>query len=1045
MIATVVSPGSIPDFVHPPVPGESHDLYGDSHLDSIKLPAPSIISSSSNTYLSNSSAPFSDPLSVDNNNTSTNSPNPQQISNPTIARESVREHASTAIVDAEQSSDAISWSKLVEACTLGHTDVVQEIIAISPALKDSIDNVSSATGMNPLHFAAARGHSEVVRILVDQAGAGVDIQDREGETALLKASYSGSLPTVCFLLKRGANVHQRDKDGWTALHNASSRGYIDIAQVLLEKGEADINARSKMGHTPLINAASKGDVAMALYFLNHANAKPFLKNNFSEAAYDVAAANSEAYLCDILQSSEKQWWKGGSSRSYTQRGWFWLTEWVVDKSDPNVDSDGWQYGKSLTEPNQVWTANAPTSGGNWVRRRKWIRVMKKRVDMDKSSEDPLIDDLNLDVPEPASEQGDYVKRASLALRADDGFADVHQELSRYRQAIQILLRGIKADKNVSSRSAATTLVQEYLEHSEQLSETIQNRAAYRGVSDLEAPMPQIASPSTQGNPGSPNELRRLTLLKSRPSDIDITDALQDQGTSHEHTNHSEPGLPSSSTDLWELRPEEHSSPAREQESSLEQAFESSVNLSEPTDVTVVLEANENTSDSHPSSGEPTEPLATIPRDRQDQTTSTPITSDPFPMARLTRSPRTGTPSSTTASSSSSSSNTPSVPIPPPQHFAQHQAAIEASSPAVLSSSGGSQNETFFDARTGESPQTSPAPVSTSSLPQELTSSSNTPHRSHSAQSPPLHHSRHHQSMSHMSMGPLPGAKWESDYKATECRECHRKFSLWLRRHHCRRCGHVVCDRCSSHRATLHPSMVVYDPSSSEAFITHQTMSRRGTLQSYRVCDSCYSALGPVRSQSMGSGSGSASSSAAQTGSHLHRSYQGTRTRHNDHHQSNNGDNTLSTSPFDNGGVYLSNHGYSGDYGAYSSSRSSSSSNIHQPTPMVRNASSSSLMSECPVCGAILAGLEGGKAAQEAHVQDCLEGKPGQGSGPINNVRYIVYKLPADSPLIDQECAICFEEFVAGRTVARLNCLCTYHRHCIHSWLQHGKACPVHYR
>ncbi|KAF9302456.1 hypothetical protein BGZ74_005330 [Mortierella antarctica] len=591
MIATVVSPGSIPDFVHPPVPGESHDLYGDSHLDSIKLPAPSLISSSSNNYISNSSALFSDPLSVDNNNSSTNSPNPQQISNPTIARASVREHASTAIVDAEQSSDAISWSKLVEACTLGHADVVQEIIAISPALKDSIDNVSSATGMNPLHFAAARGHSEVVRILVDQAGAGVDIQDREGETALLKASYSGSLPTVCFLLKRGANVHQRDKDGWTALHNASSRGYIDIAQVLLEKGEADINARSKMGHTPLINAASKGDVAMALYFLNHANAKPFLKNNFSEAAYDVAAANSEAYLCDILQSSEKQWWKGGSSRSNTQRGWFWLTEWVVDKTDPNVDSDGWQYGKSLTEPNQVWTANAPTSGGNWVRRRKWIRVMKKRVDMDKAAsfEDPLIDDLNLDVPEPMSEQGDYIKRAGLALRADDGFADVHQELSRYRQAIQILLRGIKVDKNVSSKSAATTLAQEYLEHSEQLSETIQNRAAYRGVSDLEAPMPQIASPSTQGNPGSPNELRRLTLLKSRPSDIDIMDALQDQGTSHEHANPSEPGLPSGSTDVSErehLQPEEHPSPSREQESSLEQAFESSVNLSEPTDVPV---------------------------------------------------------------------------------------------------------------------------------------------------------------------------------------------------------------------------------------------------------------------------------------------------------------------------------------------------------------------------------------------------------------------------------------------------------------------------
>jgi len=46
------------------------------------------------------------------------------------------------------------------------------------------------------------------------------------------------------------------------------------------------------------------------------------------------------------------------------------------------------------------------------------------------------------------------------------------------------------------------------------------------------------------------------------------------------------------------------------------------------------------------------------------------------------------------------------------------------------------------------------------------------------------------------------------------------------------------------------------------------------------------------------------------------------------------------------------------------------------------------MSECPVCGAILAGMEGGKPAQEAHVQQCLEGGPGQGREPINNVRYI---------------------------------------------------------
>ncbi|KAG0349384.1 hypothetical protein BG004_007011 [Podila humilis] len=1157
MISTVVIPASIPDFVHPPVPGESHELYGDSHLESIKLPALAVAGPTINRPRNShsNSLSFSDPLSLDSSTcqgSGRTSSLPNSSHPVTISRnESVHELiGASPAADAEHSSDAIAWVKLVEACTQGHSELVQEIIEISPSLKDSIDNISSATGMNPLHFAAARGHSEVVRILIDQAGAGADIQDREGETALLKASYSGSLPTVCFLLKRGANVHQRDKDGWTALHNASSRGYIDIAQVLLEKGEADVNARSKMGHTPLINAASKGDVAMVLYFLNHAKANPLLKNAFSEAAYDVAAANSEAYLCDILQSSEKQWWKvehsnepqydvqathstvllvvhenqraigsfplsfmapkfaasaltqqdicgpwslpsgrpstkddvhlplltvpgaSQSSRANIQRGWFWLTEWVVDKTDPSVDNEGWQYGKSLTELSQVWTANAPSSGGNWVRRRKWIRVMKKRVDMDKTGpsieDDLMLDGHKTDLPqESISDQGDYIKRANLALRADEGFADVYQEFRRYRQAIQILLRGVKADRNFSTKSAATALVQEHLEHSEMLSETIQNlNSMYHNVSDLETPIPQIASSLTQGNPGSPNELRSLTLLKSRPSDVDVDSVEELQSTPYSelgHSGHHDPPSPSETPTIsadhshliqehGEIRAhyvtaqECHEHGGRTSEPDLEHVavIESVSEMNISSDVSTGTEIPSSGTNFPVSSQERIVAALnveseqhSIPQDRpvtpQNITTSSPMSSntDPFPMARLTRSPRAATPSSVAGSSNTASSSGGSTPLsaPPPQHFAQHLAAIAASNPAVdaLSSSLGSQHDDATpDTRSGlANPSRARPPVVTAtSLPPPCPSIqpgtnydsngssvtnqvSASTHRRHSQQTAPQHDYMHQhqpqqspQSSHSLVLGPLPGAKWESDYKAIECRECRRKFSLWLRRHHCRRCGHVVCDRCSSHRATLHPSMVVYDPSSSEAFINHQTTSRRGTLQNYRVCDSCHGTLGPgLRSQSIGPGTGT-SSSATQPGAYLahHRSYHGQQSMSSRHFDSqrnsnfNNGVNStiISSSYGDNGGVYLSHGGdpYSGDFAAYSSSRSSSSSNIHQPTAMVRNGSSSSLMSECPVCGAILAGLEGGKAAQELHVQDCLEGKPGQGGGPINNVRYI---------------------------------------------------------
>ncbi|KAG0253179.1 hypothetical protein BG011_006505 [Mortierella polycephala] len=954
--------------------------------------------------------------------------------------------------------------------------------------------------MNPLHFAASRGHDGVVRILIDQAGAGVDVPDREGETALLKASYSGYFPVVCFLLKRGANVHQRDKDGWTALHNASSGGFIDIAQVLLEKGEADINARSKMGHTPLINAASKSNVALVLYFLNHARANPLLKNTFLEMAYDVAAANSEAYLCDILQSSEKQWWKsrftlknftilltvhenqrasgsfplsfmtpkfsanaltqqdicgpwslpngrpstkddihlplvtalgGTSSRANMQRGWFWMTEWVVDKTDPNTDSEGWQYGKSLIEANQLWSAVVPTSGSNWVRRRKWVRVMKKRVDLITPGELPGGSETFVN-----KMAGNYMKRANLALRPDDGFADATQELARYRQAIQILLNGIKADKDPSTILAASELVQEYLKHAEDLAESIQRQNAARGlVNQLETP--RIALCSSEGSHGSGNELRSLTLQKSRPSDDETaSNAMQANNERHQddtddhtsidgiasadnnlkaqqdtlgHADNLDNGdeyVAQASVALEDVPPaltsQSRSSsvtslPIDETQDlpvSLEETSLSADDASQNVDTNAELSSRD---DMHADDSSTNIPIQTPSQGPPEASMISPspatAQADPFPMARLTRGSRPGTPTSSSASRSSPTQISNTVSSDAGASFAT--SPTSAASPISRYTSDHGQ-ATFSIGYSSSSSHAPGAPTQTptgfSGSPRQFPSSMASANhhasqdrafssRSPSVQSPQQLHAQHFHS-------PLPvtKAKWESDARATGCRECHRKFSLWVRRHHCRRCGRVVCDRCSSHRATLHPSMVVYDPSSNEAHINHQAVSKRGTLQSYRVCDTCF-VLGPVTARSLSAGSASGSSSGhmqSNSGQQLHynRSYHGQTSTYPGAQSSS------SPGQFDDShGVYQSYSGYTPDLTSHSSSRSSSSSNLH-PAPMVRNASSSSLMNECPVCGAILAGLEGGKAAQEAHVNDCLEGKPGQGSSPINNVRYV---------------------------------------------------------
>ena len=41
--------------------------------------------------------------------------------------------------------------------------------------------------------------------------------------------------------------------------------------------------------------------------------------------------------------------------------------------------------------------------------------------------------------------------------------------------------------------------------------------------------------------------------------------------------------------------------------------------------------------------------------------------------------------------------------------------------------------------------------------------------------------------------------WAKDSEHKKCMRCSAGFSLFLRRHHCRACGHVVCNKCGPSR------------------------------------------------------------------------------------------------------------------------------------------------------------------------------------------------------------------------------------------------------
>ena len=94
---------------------------------------------------------------------------------------------------------------------------------------------STLVGAQPLHFAAANGDVELVKLLLDR-GAKVNAATQDGWTALHFASLRGDEGLVELLLDRGVDVGMKTTSGVSALSIATSEGARAIVELLLDRG-----------------------------------------------------------------------------------------------------------------------------------------------------------------------------------------------------------------------------------------------------------------------------------------------------------------------------------------------------------------------------------------------------------------------------------------------------------------------------------------------------------------------------------------------------------------------------------------------------------------------------------------------------------------------------------------------------------------------------------------------------------------------------------------------------------------------------------------
>ncbi|CAO1635991.1 unnamed protein product [Jaminaea pallidilutea] len=883
---------------------------------------------------------------------------------------------------------------------------------------------SPASGLMLIHHAAKTGKLDVLRWLVEEAGALVEIEDREGETALHKAALAGRLPVISYLLAKGAAADTADADGWTPLHNACARGYLDIVRYLVENGQASLDVRGgRGGWTPLMNAASNGHMPVVRYFIAKHHVDPFRRNMSGEAAYDVAAASFEMFICEVLQRYEAERWASlrfatasspaasSAPRSYSAL-YLHNTVAVLIHQNERLDTHLSTLAVNGGKPRWSGTAagrphkadrRAPGTmppGTFSTSRTRHVPMRREDVLLPVRSEPYKLrkaqprgrgragEELG-STPTPDSVlQG----RPSSSTTSDSQdqpshfwFCDWHIDLThpqvdpvhgwQYAPSFDT-----PEEQWTAQIPAALDRVLQGHGISTSISRAISGGAANGRNDDAEA------------IPSGWVRRRRWMRVMRRRLDIDFGDELEAAELFHELSRGAEGPSP------VEKR-------ARDQAQAALEVL--------PPDADYVVRAKA-------AAGED---RAVTPADAiDDDSEAVRVKIARLELAmKVLRSEAFGDENVPRRSSAEDLLKEYALQVGQlrqatgfeddqetehdeaadhddddfvyPNSFKDTQSVISRIAPATEVSAltvrpnipqRSSSSASIFGVPAEDPPPSSSSRSADLARSQDFRVPTNEAPRN--IVSPPMG-----QTLREATLLPV----WERDEDASECRGCGKRFTFFTRKHHCRRCGRIYCADCSSHRAQLPADEVIIDPSTPEMFHSE-------SLGPSRICASCDAERRlPPRLQT--------------------------------------------------------------PRGAHSVLRNIAASQTALATPSEQDLSDSSSgvtsraseLNECPVCSTTLAIL-GGQEDQEEHIRNCLEnggggGASGSGMGGtadsgfhIGN-RYLVYKLPEGSPIVGKECVICLEELLGGQPVARLPCLCFFHRNCIDSWLGRGRSCPTHAR
>jgi len=167
---------------------------------------------------------------------------------------------------------------------------------------------------NPLHIAARRGYTNILKLFVEN-GARIDDKNFYNLTPLHCAIRSGYINSTQFLIDQGASINTRGGNHYeTSLLMAIKLGYIKIIELLLDN-HVDINEKVSLGETALHYAVYYNRTNVVRKLLTYPDIQINIQNNKGETPLDIAIKNG---LMDIAHTLFNNGGKSGLDSRWNQ-------------------------------------------------------------------------------------------------------------------------------------------------------------------------------------------------------------------------------------------------------------------------------------------------------------------------------------------------------------------------------------------------------------------------------------------------------------------------------------------------------------------------------------------------------------------------------------------------------------------------------------------------------------------------------------------------------------------------------------------------------